>query len=83
MCLVQNNLQWVILVYLYIILLFSYNAIFKQIISLNLILSQHNPNNWLYIGRWSIANMLHQYYTIIGGRYEANVTSANGKPIYS
>ena len=60
MCLVQNNPHWVILVYLYIILLFSHPAIFKQIISLKPILSQHNPNNWLYIGHWSIANMLHQ-----------------------
>ena len=35
MCLVQNNFHWNILVYLYIILLFSHPAIFKQIISLN------------------------------------------------
>ena len=63
--------MFVILEYLYIILLFSYPAILKQIISLKPILGQHNPNNWLYIGYWSIANMLHQYYTIIGYRYEA------------
>ena len=81
MCLAQNNLHWVILVYLYIILLFSHPAVFEQIISLKPTLSQRNPNNWLYIGHWSIANMLCQYYTIIGCRYEANVTSANGKPI--
>ena len=81
MCLVQNNLHWVILVYLYIILLFPHSANFKKIISLKPILSQHNPNNWLYIGRLSIANMVRQHYTIIGCRNEANVTSANGKPI--
>ena len=51
-------------------------VVFKQIISLKLILSQHNPKNWLYIGRWSIANMLHQYFTNIGRPYETNVTSA-------
>ena len=62
MCLVQNNFPWVILEYLYIILLFSSICYLKQIISLKPILSQYNPNNWLFIGRWSIDNMLHQYY---------------------
>ena len=83
MCLVQNNLHRVILMYWYIILLFSHPAIFKQTITLKPILSQHNPNNWLYIGRWLIVNMLHQYYTIIGCRYEANANIANGNPILS
>ena len=69
-----------ILVYLYSMLLFYHPAIFKQTISLKPILGQRNPNNWLYIGRWSTANMLHQYYTILGCRYEANDTIANGKP---
>ena len=79
MCYAQNNLHWGILVYLYIILLFIHPAIFKQTISLKPILDQYNTNNWLYIGRWSIAYMLHQYYTTIGCRYEANVTV--GKPM--
>ena len=69
--------------YFYIILLFSDLAIFKETNSLMPILDQHNPNSWLYIGRWSIANMLHQYYTIIGCCYEANVTSATDKPIFA
>ena len=67
--------------YLYIILMFSHPVIFKQTISLKPILSQRNSNNWLIIGRWLIANMLHQYHTIIGYRYEADITIANGKPI--
>ena len=46
-------------------------------------LNQHNPNNGLFIGHWSIANILHQYYTIIGCRYEANTNIANGNPILS
>ena len=62
MCLVQNNLHWVILVYLYIILLFSHPAIFKQTISLEPILGQHNPNNWLYIGRWQYAASILYHY---------------------
>ena len=63
-----------ILVYLFVILCFFHAVIFKQIISLKPILSQHNSNNWLYIDRWLIANyMLHQYCTIIGCRYEVNV----------
>ena len=61
MGLVQNNLHSVILVYWYIILLFSHPAIFKQTVSLGPILVQYDPNNWLYIGRWLIANTLHQY----------------------
>ena len=62
MCFVQNNPHLVIFVYLYFILLFSHPGIFKQIISLKPILDQRN--NWLYIGRWSIANMLHKCYII-------------------
>ena len=57
------------------------SSYFKQKIRLNPILGQHNPNNWPYIGRWSIANMLQQYHIIIGCWHESNVTSANGKPI--
>ena len=52
----------------------KWNLIFTKlkiwVLSLEPILSQHNPNNWLYIGRWSIAKMLHQY-TIIVCPYEA------------
>ena len=61
--------------------MFPHPVIFKQISSLKPILSQRNSNNWLNIGRWSIANMLHKYHTIIGSRYEADITIANGKPI--
>ena len=80
-----SNLPWVILVYWNIILLFSHPAILKQTISLKPILGKHNPNNWLYrpIGRWSICNMLHQYYTIVGCRYETNANIADGNSILS
>ena len=54
----------------------------KQLV-LRPMLSQHNNNNWLYIGHWWIANMLHQYYNIIGCRYEANANIANGNPMLS
>ena len=66
MCLVQNILHLVILEFLHIILLSSDPAILKQTISLKPILSQQNPNNRLFICHWSISNMAHQYYTIIG-----------------
>ena len=72
-----------ILVYWYIILLFPHPAVFKLTIILKPILGQHYPNNCLYICLWSIANMLHQYYTIIGCQYEANANIANGNPILS
>ena len=72
-----------ILMYWYIILLFSHPVVFKQTMSLKPSLSQHNPNDWFYIGRWWIANMLRQYYTIIRCRYEANANVANGNLILS
>ena len=56
---------------------------FKQTINLKPILNQHDPNNWLYISRWLIVNMLRQYYTIIRCRYEANANIVNGNPILS
>ena len=57
------------------------SSYFKQTIRLKPILGLYNHNNWLYIGRWSIANMLQQYHIIIGWWHESNVTCANGKPI--
>ena len=68
---------------MYCFITFLFPAILRQTISLKPILSQYNPNNWLYIVRHSIANMLHQYYTIIGYRYEANANIANVNPISS
>ena len=46
-------------------------------------MGQHNPElAYIYgIGRWTIANMLHRYYTIIGCRYEANANIGNRNPI--
>ena len=85
MCLVQNNLYWVIRVYWYIICCF----LTLLFLSKQLVLSQYWANiipiidSILYIGLWSIANMLHQYYTIIGCRYEANANVVNGNPILS
>ena len=54
MCLVQNNLHWVMLVYLYIILLFLHDAILSK----QGVLSQYWDNVISIIGSISVAGQL-------------------------
>ena len=70
-------------VFLYHFVVFS-PCYFKQTISRKPYWAKVIPNDWFYIGHWSIANMLHQYHTnnlTKGADSEADVTVANGKPI--
>ena len=83
----ENNLHWEILVYVYITLLFSHPAIFKQIISLKPILGQHNLNNWLILVACRLpiccTNLLYHYWVAIWGQCHKCQWQANVGPYIS